>query len=606
MQTILLYSLCAASLLAQDFKIEKIGGVSTGVFDQGAAEISAYDPATKRLFFTNAFLPAIEAVDISNPAKPVAVFRIFIPAIHGKVANSLAVKNGILAVAVEADPKTNPGTVLFYDTTGNLQGSVKVGAQPDMITFTPDGKSVLTANEGEPSLNYAADPEGSVSIIDISGGVIGISQSAVRTADFKAFKKEDLDASIRIYGRNATVAQDLEPEYIAVSADSKTAYVTLQENNAIGILDLASGQFTKLAGLGFKDHSKPGNGFDASDRDNAINIANWPVLGMYQPDGIAAFQAKGKTWLITANEGDSRDWGNFTEEARVSTLNLDATAFPNGAALKGNAQLGRLTVTRFGGDTDGDGDQDRLLVLGGRSFSIWDTAGKLVWDSGDQFEKYFEKNLPDYFNVSSTNNTKDDRSDNKGPEPEGVFVSEINGKLYAFIGLERMGGVMVYDVTDPEKPVFVNYSTSRDFKGNPTAVTGGDLAPEGIFIIPAADSPTKQPLLVLANETSGTIAIYQVTAPAAAVLTEARIAASDRQTTIREMTFDGGGSVGTGLKYKWRVTGGSSAIFPQAADAPKVTLQFAQGYTDYLIELTVTDEAGNSSVATRTVTYIGR
>jgi len=200
MKKILLCALCAASVFAQGFKIEKLGGVSTGVFDQGAAEIAAYDPATKRLFFTNAFVPAIEAMDISNPAKPVAVFRIFIPAIYGKVANSVAVKNGILAVAVEADPKTNPGSVLFYDTTGNLQGAVRVGAQPDMITFTPDGKYVMTANEGEPSLNYKEDPEGSVSIIDVSNGVIGIGQSAVRTADFKAFKKEDLDASIRIYG----------------------------------------------------------------------------------------------------------------------------------------------------------------------------------------------------------------------------------------------------------------------------------------------------------------------------------------------------------------------------------------------------------------------
>lgn len=606
MQRFLLCVLCVGAAFAQTFKIEKLGGVSTGVFDQGAAEIAAYDPATKRLFFTNAFVPAIEAMDISNPAKPVAVFRIFIPAIYGKVANSVAVKNGILAVAVEADPKTNPGSVLFYDATGNLQGAVRVGAQPDMITFTPDGKYVLTANEGEPSLNYKEDPEGSVSIIDVSNGVIGIGQSAVRTADFKAFKKEDLDVSIRIYGRNASVAQDLEPEFIAVAPDSKTAFVTLQENNAIGILDIASGKFTKLAGLGFKDHNLPGNGFDASDRDNAINIANWPVLGMYQPDGIAAFQAKGKTWLITANEGDARDWGDFAEEARVGTLNLDAQAFPNGTALKGNAQLGRLTVTRFGGDTDGDGDQDRLLVLGGRSFSIWDAAGKLVWDSGDQFERYFEKNLPDYFNTSSTNNTKDDRSDNKGPEPEGVVVSEINGKLYAFIGLERMGGVMVYDVTDPEKPVFVTYATSRDFKGNPTAVTGGDLAPEGILTIAAADSPTKQPMLVLANETSGTIALYGITAPAAATVTEAKIAPTDRTTTLFEMTLDGAASVGTGLTYKWKVSGGSAGIFPASADTPKITVQFAQAYTDYVIELTVTDSAGNSSVTSRTVSYVGR
>lgn len=602
----LLCALSAAAVFAQEFKMDKIGGFATGVFDQGAAEIAAYDAPTKRLFFTNAYVPAIEALDISNPAKPVAVFRIFIPAIYGKVANSIAIKNGIMAVAVEADPKTAPGHVVFYDTNGNLQGAVEVGAQPDMITFTPDGKSVLTANEGEPANNYTADPEGSVSIIDVSKGVLGIAQSAVRTADFRAFRKEELDSSIRIYGRNATVAQDLEPEYIAVLPDSKTAYVTLQENNAIGILDIAAGKFTKLVGLGFKDHSKPGNGIDASDRDNAINIANWPVLGMYEPDAIAAFTAKGKSYLITANEGDARDWGDFAEEARVSTLTLDPVKFPNAADLKTNAKLGRLTVTTFGGDTDGDGDQDRLLVLGGRSFSIWDTDGKQVFDSGDQLEKITAERYPDFFNASSTNNTKDDRSDNKGPEPEGVVTGEINGRVYAFLCLERIGGVMAFDVTDPAAPKFLAYVNPRDFKGNPQAGTAGDLAPEGLVFIPAADSPTKQPLLVTANETSGSVGIFQITAPAAAVETAAVIGPSDRSTTVREMSFDGSASVGAELTYKWRVTGGTAGLFPQSADTAKVTVQFAEAYRDYVIELTVTDKAGNTSTATRTVTYLGR
>ncbi len=606
MRKILLCALGAAALLAQSFRLEKIGGFATGIFDRGAAEIAAYDPATKRLFFVNANLPAIEALDISNPAKPVAVFRLFIPAIYGKVANSVAVRNGILAVAVEADPKTAPGRVLFYDAAGNLQGAVTVGAQPDMITFTPDGRYVLTANEGEPANDYAADPEGSVSIIDISRGVTGISQSAVRTAGFQSFSRESLAPSVRIYGRNASVAQALEPEYIAVSADSKTAWVTLQENNAIAILDIENARFTSIAGLGFKDHSLPGNGLDASDRDNAINIANWPVLGMYQPDAIAAFQAKGKTWLITANEGDTRDWGNFNEEARVSSLTLDPTAFPNAAALKTNAQLGRLTVTTFGGDTDGDGDQDRLLVPGARSFSIWSPDARLVWDSGDQFERYFERNLPDYFNVSSTNNTKDDRSDNKGPEPEGVTVSEINGRVYAFIALERMGGVMVYDVSDPESPVFVTYSTSRNFQGNPAALTAGDLAPEGIFVIPAAESPNKQPLLVLANETSGTIALFSIAAPPAPVSVEARIDGPAGSVTVREAAFDATASTGSGLTYKWRVLGATAAVFPQSADAPRINVQFGQPYAEYRIELTVTDAAGVSSTTTRTVNYVGR
>jgi DNA-binding beta-propeller fold protein YncE len=606
MRILLLCALGAASLFPQQFKMEKIGGFATGVYDRGAAEIAAYDPATKRLFFVNANLPAIEALDISNPASPAAVFRLFIPAIYGKVANSVAFHNGILAVAVEASPKTDPGRVLFYDANGNLSGAVTVGAQPDMLTFSPDGRYVLTANEGEPTDNYATDPEGSVSIIDISQGVTGIAQSAVRTAGFASFSRETLDSSVRIYGRGASVAQDLEPEYIAVSPDSKTAWVTLQENNAIAVLDIEHARFTKVVGLGFKDHSLPGNGLDASDRDNAINIANWPVLGMYQPDGLAAFHAKGRTWLITANEGDAREWGDFAEEARVSSLTLDPTAFPNAAALRGNSQLGRLTVTTYGGDTDGDGDQDRLLVLGARSFSVWSDDAKLVWDSGDQFERYFEKNLPAFFNASSTNNNRDDRSDNKGPEPEGVTVAAINGRIYAFICLERMGGVMVYDVTDPESPSFVNYTSSRDFTGTPSALTAGDTAPEGILVIPAAASPNGQPLLVLANETSGTIALYSITAPPPLVAIEARIEGPSGAITVREATFSAAASTGDGLKYQWKVLGATAAVFPQAADSPRITVQFGQPFASYRIELTVTDAAGRTSTASQSVTYLGR
>lgn len=606
MRLFLPFCFCAASVFAQDFKTRRLGGFTTGVYDSGAAEIAAYDASAKRLFFVNAHVPAIEALDISDPSRPVAVFRLFIPAQYGKVANSVAVKNGILAVAVEAEPKTDPGHVVFYDGNGNFQGAVKVGAQPDMVAFTPDGKSVLTANEGEPSADYKVDPEGSVSMIDISHGVIGITEAAVRTADFKAFKKEDLDASVRIYGRNATVAQDIEPEYISFSGDSKTAFVTLQENNAIGILDIAAGKFTKIAGLGFKDHSKPGNGIDASDRDNAINIANWPVLGMYLPDGIAAFEAKGKTWLITANEGDAREWGDFVEEARIGSLNLDPQAFPNAADLKTNAKLGRLNVSKYMGDEDGDGDYDKLYVLGGRSFSIWNTEGKLVWDSGDQFEKITAERYPEYFNASSTNTTRDDRSDNKGPEPEGVTVAALNGRLYAFICLERIGGFMIYDVSDPEAPKFVNYTNNRDFNGNPEAGTAGDLAPEGILVIPAAESPNGESLLVTANETSGSVSLYSLTAPVAAAVTEARLAAGNVSTTQREMTFDGSPSTGSGLKYKWVVKGATAGVFPQAADTPKITVQFAQPFAAYTVELTVTDASGATSTASRIVTYMGR
>ncbi|BDC52805.1 alkaline phosphatase [Bryobacterales bacterium F-183] len=596
----------AAALFAQDFKLTRTGGFATRIYEQGAAEIAAYDAATKRLFFVNAQLASVEALDISDPANPKLAFRIFIPRIYGRTANSVAVSNGVLAVAVESDPKTDPGYVAFYNANGNLQKAVKVGAQPDMITFTPDGTKVLTANEGEPSNNYAADPEGSVSIIDITKGIQNLTDADVVTAHFRDFTRASLDPRIRIYGRNATVAQDLEPEYIAVSPDSKTAYVTLQENNALGVLDIASGKFTAVVALGFKDHNLPGNGIDASDRDNAINIQNWPVFGMYQPDAIAAFSAKGKTWLITANEGDAREWGDFVEEARVSTLRLDPTAFPNAAALQANGALGRLTVTRLLGDTDNDGDYDQLYALGGRSFSIWSSDGKLVWDSGDQLERLTAERYPQNFNASNNNNTLDDRSDNKGPEPEGVAVSTINGRTYAFIGLERIGGVMVYDVTDPERPTYVAYTNNRDFTAATNTAQAGDLGPEGILVIPAAGSPNGKPMLVTANEISGTVSLFSVDAPPAAVTTQARITGISGATAQREVLLDATTSTGPGLTYQWRSIGKSAAVIPQASDLSKIAVQFAQGPGDYVLELTVTDNTGAQSKATTTITYTGR
>jgi hypothetical protein len=216
--------------------------------------------------------------------------------------------------------------------------------------------------------------------------------------------------------------------------------------------------------------------------------------------------------LITANEGDARDWPGLAEEVRVGAVALDATAFPNGAALKANGNLGRLNVTRTLGDTDGDGDFDQLYTLGGRSFSIWTDKGSLVFDSGSDFERVIAAREPAFFNASSDDRAFDSRSDNKGPEPEAIAIATIGKRTYAFIGLERMGGIMVYDVSNPIAPVFIDYVNNRDFTVDPaTAEAVKDLGPEGVIFIDAKDSPTRSPLLVVANEVSGTVTLYSVT-----------------------------------------------------------------------------------------------
>ncbi|WP_421656156.1 choice-of-anchor I family protein [Leptothermofonsia sp. ETS-13] len=887
------------------------------------SEISAFDPLTQRTFVVSG-TQFLDILDSSNPTNPQLLRSLDTSAIG--TANSVAVRNGVVAVALENANRQAPGTVAFYDVDGNFLNAVTVGALPDMLTFTPDGKNILVANEGEPdSYNQpnSVDPEGSVSIIDLSKGIFGLSQADVVTAGFSAFNDQKaalIAQGIRIFGPNATVAQDLEPEYITVSSDSKTAWITLQENNAIAILDIPTATITDLKALGFKNHNQPtvlgletynfddlptlgtttagqeiplggfsglhfegyaengnlkfithtdrgpngestginrpfllpdfvpeiirfelnretseititeriqlqsapgvplsglpntainsntntpyndevpvdlvgnllhrdllgadiegivvapdntfwmvdeyrpaiyhfdaegvlidrfvpigtaaaagepvgtfgtevlpavlgqrrqnrgfeavafqdgkvyafvqspirnpetlsnatlnglqnirivefdpvtqatrqfiyvmdnpptvsatdtradkigdavaigngeflvverdddaidsdplgqiqkkiyrfslqgateisnlpnlingksldqmtltelaaagvtpirktlhvdlatagyntvekvegltlidrntiavindndftvagitidpttgtftpdpnaeipvlglitlqNNGLDASDRDGGINIRNWPVFGMYQPDAIASFTVNGETYLITANEGDARDYTGFSEEVRVSSNNyrLDPTVFPNATALKNNAALGRLTVTNTLGDIDGNGHFEQIYAFGARSFSIWNDQGDLVYDSGDLLEQLTASLIPNLFNSEGTADSFDNRSDNKGPEPEGLVTGVINGRTYGFIGLERVGGVMVFDVSNPSSPTFAQYIN-----------TPGDISPEGLVFVASNQSPTGQPLLIVSNEISKTTTYYEI------------------------------------------------------------------------------------------------
>ncbi len=882
--------------------IERLGTYASGIFDDGGAEIPAYDPLTKRLFVVNA-QGTVDVLDIANPASPTKRFAIDIKTLTGGTPNSVAVQDGLVAVAVERqDGEENqlPGLVAFFRT--DLAAApevplktVPVGALPDMLTFTPDGKKVLVANEGEPGPTL--NPEGSVSVIDLAGGVAAASVQTVSFAGYNG-KEETLRAKgVRIFpGQKAT--EDFEPEYIAPAPDGKTAFVTLQEANAFAVLDIDAATFADIVPLGYKDHrrgpatlkqynfneppigktaagtdllfgglsglffekteggkhifvtvpdrgpngeetptgrpflkpdyvasvyrfaldptsgqitilakiplrrkdgatekpitgfpnlpgvderpvdengsalpydpfgadlegiavaadgsfwmvdeyrpsvyhfakdgmllhryvpegtaalagqpvgtygeetlpaayakrrgnrgfegmaldtdkgilyafiqtplvnpdqatsnqsnlirvlgidpatgqpvaeyvyplekpalrlsnvdkigdaaydarsktfyvierddqaqpankkyvfqvdltgatnllgsgaptlpvgktleqytvdelaalgirtarktkvlnlpslgylpsDKPegitllpdgslavlndndfglggptlsavalgiisfgeGNTLDASDRDSGINLRNWPVLGMYMPDGVAAFTANGQTYYVTANEGDARN-----EDTRAGDLSLDPAAFP-GVALVNADQLGRLNVSGIDGDLDGDGDYDRLYAYGARSLSIWDGYGNQVYDSGDELEKVTAAAYPEFFNATNDENNFDSRSDDKGPEPEGVAVGTLGGRTYAFVGLERIGGFVTYDVTDPKAARYVAYTNPRNFAGDPEAGTAGDLGPEGILFIDGKDSPTGTPLVVVANEISGTTSLFGV------------------------------------------------------------------------------------------------
>jgi DNA-binding beta-propeller fold protein YncE len=513
-------------------------------FDVGAAEITAYDALSMRLVVINAKIGAIDVLNYADPTAPALIQSVDVGALVEAArslpntdlggVNSVAIRGGIAAVAVEATVKTDPGYVAFVNVaTLALVGSVKVGALPDMVTFSPDGKYVVTADEGEPSNGYVANPPGTISVINVTGGY---ASATVATAGFTAWDvggaKNAEVAGLRtaglrfdtITGAAATFSQDMEPEYVAVAPDSATAYVTLQENNSIAVVDLATATVSKIMPLGFKDHGIPGNELDVSDRDvdgtsgggGLINIRTWPgVVGAFMPDGISCYKVGNTTYLVTANEGDGRDYASggfgatFADEITVfAKFGAATTAGPltgRLAGLEGNDKLGRLTILN---DLS---TPSRIVAYGARSFTIWDAAtGARIWDSGSEIERQVANRFPANFNVSSTSNTLDNRSDNKGPEPEGLAIGTIGTTTYAFIGLERIGGVMVYDITNPQAPSFVSFTNERKFSETPAAGKGGDLAPEGIHFIPAGSSPTGKALLVVGNETSGTSTVYQV------------------------------------------------------------------------------------------------
>lgn len=497
-----------------NIKVEQLARYHSNTeYGESGTEIVSFDSKYNQAYSINGALNAIDILDMTHVVRgefPLKK-RIFLKdiGIEGSDITSVAVnkKYHYIAVSIPASNKTDAGTVAFLNHEGKLLSHVKVGSLPDMLTFSHDSKKLLVANEGEPNDDLTVNPEGSVSSIDVSRNGI-IKQYNVKTIPFN---REQISNDIRSLGRNEDESfLNLEPEYITIDDQNKFAYVSIQERNAIAKFDLKRNQFIKVQSMGLKDYRKVP--IDVSDKDNTVNMKNYPLFGMYQPDGIAQMKIKGKTYILTANEGDTQDYDGYSEEARIADIS-DQFNY-NSSYLKGTDQaifndkktLGRLKTSTSNPFVNKNGKYDVPVTFGGRSFSILNSDLSMIYDSKADFETITAAANKDAFNSEQENmgDVKfDSRSDDKGPEPESVVTGDIGKSTYAFIGLERTGGIMVYNVTDPYHPVFETYFNSID---------NGDISPEGLTFIPAEMSPTQKPLLLASHEMSGTIAVYELSA----------------------------------------------------------------------------------------------
>ena len=572
-------------------------GTYNGLGGLGASEIVAFDSTSKQLFINNGALNRIDIVDIENPATPTLVRSVDM-GVYGRGVQSVTVGTGIVAAAVDVAPVVSAdgrqtasnGVVVLMDTTGRILKTVGVGTLPDHVSFTPDKKTILVAGEGEPicslengntSATEKSDPalvsdaNGTVSLIDVSNGA---TSATVTTLDFSAFDKTALLAeNVRVFFPGSTAAQDLEPEYITTNAAGTRAYVTLQEANAIAVVDLVNKTILDVAPLGFKDWSAAGLVYDGSNVDsgtngtfaNPISYAGVPLKGMYMPDTIASMQKGGETYLLTANEGDARDYDCFKEESTFADATFASFWDTGNDALKPNAKLGvQKTTLAFPTKAPVSGTATPLYVFGGRSFSIWNSSGELVWDSGSQLEEIALRDYPTAFNSDSSDSSTsssqtkvqgqpgrmDRRSTSKGVEPEALAVGTIGAQTFAFVGLERMGGIMVYDVSNPTAPSFVRHKNAAleglaRTPADNTTPGSYDVSPEGMVFVPAEQSPNGKPMLIVANELSGTTTMYEVRvtnptsaptdAPAAATLT----ALAEKAITATTTGLTAGGSI---------------------------------------------------------------
>lgn len=535
----LAFGLAATALLSapatanpENFEIELLSTVDSGDGELGA-EIPTYHAASQRLFATNGAANTVDVYDLSDPTAPERIKQISLDA-YGDGITSVAAGAKVIAVAMTRDakfsasgiPTAQNGVIVVLDTHGKVLSSTDVGGVlPDAVSFTPNGLTAVVALEAEPvcalddpateeneaeDYSLAHDPEGKVAIVNLSNPM----KPKVATAGFDGFTVAEVEAlNIAVNDTVNNVAKDFEPEYATVVSNS-LAYVTLQEANAIAEVNLSSASITRIINAGNTDRSVVA--IDASDKDDVSTLRKYQnVYSVAQPDTIASYGVHLDSYLVTANEGDSREWDCLDDDDRVEDLDVDSNALSE--FYLSDERLGRAKVDPNLGDLDGDGDYDELYLRGGRSVSIYKN-GSLLWDSGTLFDELQIAALGNDTNgqwelsedATEWSYDPQSRADDKGAEPEGIAVGTTGDRRVAVVGLERMSALVFLDITDAAAPSVISWEQMAPVEATPYAEAKA-ISPEGVLFIPAWKSPNGKPLVITSYELSGTLTVHQIT-----------------------------------------------------------------------------------------------
>jgi hypothetical protein len=266
------------------------------------AEIVAASSDGMTLIYTSGLSQQVGFVDITNPDTPVGLGSLNM----GGEPTSVAVVGTFALVAVNTSPSfvAPSGKLVVVDiATRTAVAELDLGGQPDSVAVSKDGRyaAIAIENERDEGLNGGAIPQlpaGSLAIIDLVGAPTAWTRRNVSLA-----------------GLATLFGSDPEPEYVSIN-DDNIAVVTLQENNHIALVNLATGAVTGHFSAG----SVTLGAVDLTDeRPNLIQFNQTQSNRLREPDGVTWVS---KTRFATANEGDlsggSRGFTIFNDDGSVA------------------------------------------------------------------------------------------------------------------------------------------------------------------------------------------------------------------------------------------------------------------------------------------------